>query len=142
MAKQTTRTAANDIQSLFDPKNYQDMLGTWSDYNARVTTLVVDAASKSSDVANDTAQEAFSNVRELASAKTDPADYAKAYSTFAQKQMELFMRTAQSLGGIAQHTGQQSVDVASSAGQDMGAKVASKAEEAANTTKSAASKAS
>lgn len=142
MAKQDTRSAADDMQNLFNPENYQDMFRTMASYNERMAQLVINAAAKSSDVANDTAQQAFSNLREVTSVKGDPSEYAQAYSEFAQKQADLVMRTAQSLGEIAQNTGQETAEMASNAGQQMGDKAAAKADEAAGTAKSAAKKAS
>ena len=139
--KQNTKSAANDLQNLFTRKGYQDLFKTWGQTAERMTAITTDAATRSSDIANDTAKEAFSNLREVAQVRDEPADYGKAYSDFAQKQMDLFMRTAQAFATVSQNTATEATELASKAGEDMGQKAAANVQGAADKATSAANKA-
>ena len=106
--QQNAKSAATDIQSLFDPRGYQDVFRTWAQMNERVTGLMVDAAEKTTEIAHGTTQEALSNVREVTQVRDEPADYGQAYSDFVQKQGDLFMRTARSYAEVTQSSASQS----------------------------------
>ena len=136
-----TRAAANDIQSLFDPQGYQDVFKTWARMNERFTGLMVDAAARTTDISHETTQEALSNLRDASQVRDEPAEYGQAYSEFAQKQMDLFMRTAQSLAEVTQKTASDATDLASEAGQQIGDKAAANTQGAADKAGSAAKKA-
>ncbi len=140
MAKQTTN-ATQDLRNLFDPQGYQDLVKTWAGYNERLTSIFVEAATKSTDIASQSAQETFSNVRGVATVRDEPRDYAQAYSDFVQKQMDLLMRTMQSFGEVTQKAGSETTDLATAAGEEMGQKIGANAEEAADKATSAAKKA-
>ena len=139
--QQNAKSAATDIQSLFDPRGYQDIFRTWAQMNERVTGLMVDAAEKTTEIAHGTTQEALSNVREVTQVRDEPADYGQAYSDFVQKQGELFMRTARSYAEVTQSSASQASELASEAGQEIGDKVAANAQGAADKASSAAKKA-
>ena len=142
MAKQqNAKSAASDIQNLFDPKGYQNVLRTWASMNERMTAIAVEAGNRSTDIANDTAKEAFANIREVTQVRDEPADYGKAYSDFVQKQMDLFMRTAQAYADVTQKAGTETTDLASKAGEEISDKAAANAETAADKAGSAAKKA-
>ncbi len=138
MAKQTTKTAANDMQTLFDPKEYQDAFKTWASMNARMASIAAEAGTRATDIASATAKEAFSNVRDLVQAREEPAAYGKAYTDFVQKQTELFTRTTQSYANETQKVSTEAAEMASKAGEDITDKVTATAEGAAKTAKKAA----
>ncbi len=137
MAKQNAKSATNDIQSLFDPQGYQDVLKTWASMNERMTSLVVEAGLQVTDVTSATTKEALSNVRELTQVRDETADYGKAYTDFVQKQTELFTRTVQAYASEAQKVNAMSTDMATKAGEE----IADKATTVADTTAQAARKA-
>jgi hypothetical protein len=141
MAKQNTKSATNDIQSLFDPKGYEDIFKTLASANERMTSIVVETATKSTDIASDTAKEAFSNLREATAVRDEPADYGKAYSDFVQKQMDLFMRTAQSFSGVTQEFGTETTEFASKTGEELSSKVTETANQAKDKATDAVKKA-
>lgn len=141
MAKQNTKSATNDIQSLFDPQGFQDVFKTMTSANERMTSLMVEAATKSTDIAKDTAKEAFSNLREVTAVRDEPADYSKAYSDFMQKQMDLVMGTSKSLSEVTQKFGTEATEFASKTGEELSSKVTEKAHQATDTAKNAAKKA-
>ena len=139
--KQNTKSAAQDLQSLFTPQGYEDIFKTWAQTTERMTGIATDAATRNTDIAHDTAKEAFANIREVAQVRDEPAAYGQAYSDFLQKQMDLFMRTAQSFANVTQSTASEATELASKAGEDMGQKVAVNAQGAAKTATNAANKA-
>ncbi|SER88147.1 Phasin protein [Tranquillimonas rosea] len=139
MAKQNTKSAATDLQNLFDPQGYQDIFQSWAQTGERMMGIATEAATRSTDIASESAKETFSNLREVSQVRDEPADYGKAYSDFAQKQMNLFMRTAQSMSEIGQKTSAEATGLASQAGEDLGNKVAANTQSAANTAAKKAS---
>ncbi len=141
MAKQNAKSAANDMQSLFDPQGYQDVFKTWASMNERMASIAVEAGTRATDIASETAKEAFSNIRELTQVRDEPAEYGKAYTDFVQKQTELFTRTAQTYANETQKIGSETSDLTSRAGKAITDKVAANAEGAVQTARSAASKA-
>jgi hypothetical protein len=141
MTKKNTKSATNDIQSLFDPQGFQDVFKTLTSANERMASIVIEAATKSTDIAVDTAKEAFSNLREVTAVRDEPTDYGKAYSDFAQKQADLFMRTSKSLGGVTQELGTETTEFASKTGEELSGKMTEKANQAANKTTKAEEKA-
>ena len=141
MAKQSTKSAANDIQSLFDPQGYQNVFKTWASMNERMMSLAVESGTRVTDIASATAKETFSNVRDLTQARDEPAAYGQAYADFLQKQTELFTRTAQAYVTETQKVGADTAELASKAGEDMTGKIAANSDRAAKTARSAANKA-
>lgn len=124
MAKQNTKSAVNDMQSLFNPQGYQDMFKTWAGMNERMASLAVEAGTRATDIGSATAKEALANVRELTQVRNEPAEYGKAYTDFMQKQTDLFTRTAQAYANETQKVGSETVDLASKAGEEITGKVA------------------
>jgi len=141
MAKQNTQSAANDIQNMFDPRGYQNVFKTWASMNERMANIAVEAGTRSTDIASETAKEAFDNIREVSQVRDEAADYGKAYSDFMQKQMDLFMRTAQNFADVTQKAGQETTEMASKTGEEIADKAARNAEGAADKAGSAAKKA-
>ena len=120
MATQNSKSAATDIQNLFDPQGYQDVFKTWAHMKERVAGMLVDAASRITEIASGTTQDALSNIREVNQVRDEPAEYGQAVSDFAQKQMDLFMRTTQAYADVSQKTASQASELASEAGQKIG----------------------
>lgn len=141
MAKQNEKAAANEVQSLFNPQGYHDIFKTWASANERMTSIAVEAGTRATDIASETAKEVLSNVRELSQVRDEPTAYGKAYADFVQKQMELFTRSAQSFADETQRAGSKTAELASDAGQEMTDKVADNTDSAAKTARSAANKA-
>ena len=140
MAKQTTKSAATDIQSLFDPQGYQDVFNTWASMNERMTSLAVEAGTRVTDIASETAKETFTNVRDLTQARDEPAAYGQAYADFLKKQTELFTQTVQAYATETQKVGGETAELASKAGEEMSDKIAANTDRAAKTVRSAANK--
>ncbi|QFU09330.1 Phasin protein [Rhodobacteraceae bacterium THAF1] len=141
MAKQSNKAAANDMQSMFDPQNYQNVFKTWAEMNERVTTMMVEAGQRSVDIAHETANESFSNIRDVAQVREEPSEYSRVYSDFMQKQMELARRTIESFSAVSKQTAFEAAEVAQDAGKTMTDQASENAERATNKAESAAKKA-
>jgi hypothetical protein len=141
MAKQNAKSATNDLQNLFDPQGYQDVFKTWASMNERMASIAVDAGTRATDIASETTKEALSNMRDLTKGRDEVSEYGKAYTDFVQKQTELFTQAAQSYSNEAQKVGTEAAEFASKAGKEVGDKVTTAAEGAAETVRSAAKKA-
>lgn len=141
MAEQTQKSAANDIQSMFDPETFQDFFKTWANMNERLTSIMVDAGQRSTKIASETTDEALSNLRAAAEVREDPTQYVQAYGTLMQKQMELAVRAMQSCAEVNQHTGSEAADLASETGSKVTEKATENAERLADKASAAAKKA-
>ena len=141
MATKNQKSAANDVQNMFDPQNYQSVLKTWANMNERVTAMLVDAGHRSTEITSETANEALTNLRDVTQVRDEPAEYGQAYSDFVQKQMDLAMRTVQAYADVTQRTGSKASELASEAGEKVADKVSENADRAADKASSAAKKA-
>ena len=141
MAKQNQKSAANDIQNLFDPQNYQNVFKTWATTNERLTELMVGAGERTTDITSETAKEAFSNLRDVSQVRDEPAEYGQAYSDFVQKQMDLFMRAARSLAEVSQKPSTETAELASEAGEQITGTIAANTERATDKASSVVKKA-
>ena len=138
MAKQNAKSTANDIQSLFDPKGYQDIFKSWASTSERMGSLAVETGTRMTDIASKTMQETLSNIREMSHVRDDPSDYGKVCTDFLQKQTDLLSRTGQAFSEAAQKAGGETADLASKAGEEMTGKVVAATESAAKTAQAAA----
>lgn len=141
MAKQNSKSAADDMQTLFDPRGYQNVFKTWASFNERMSTIAIDAMTKSTEIATEATQQSLSNLRDITAVRDEPAEYGQAYSDFVQKQADLLMRTGQSLGEVSQKAGSETSELASTTGEEMAGKVATDAKSASDRATSAAKKA-
>jgi hypothetical protein len=141
MAKQNAKSAMTDIQNLFDPQGYQDVFKTWASMNERMASIAVDAGTRATDIASETAKEALSNIRDLTKVRDDVSEYGTAYTDFVKKQTELFTQAAQSYSNETQKVGTDAAELASKSGEEIGNKVTTAAEGAVETARSAAKKA-
>lgn len=123
MAKQTAKSAANDIQGLFDPKGYENIFKTWASMNERMVSLAVETGTRMTDFASEASKETLSNMREVTQVRDGPAQYGKAYTDFMQKQADLFSRTGQTFANETQKFGGETADLASKAGEEETGKV-------------------
>jgi hypothetical protein len=138
MAKQSTKSAANDIRNLLDPQGYQDVVKTWASTNERMMSLAVASGTRATDIASESAKETFSNVRDLTQTRDEPAAYGQAFADFLQKQTELFTRTVQAYAAETQKVGGETAELVSKAGEDVTNKIAATTEGAVKTARSAA----
>ncbi|MGY3436431.1 MULTISPECIES: phasin family protein [unclassified Marinovum] len=138
MTTQNTQTAMFDIQNLFNPKGSQDLFKSVASMNERMTAIFVEAGTRSVEIMTATTKQSLSNLSEVAQVREEPAEYTKAYSEFAQKQMDLLKRSAQEVGEVNQKAGTETQELISEVGEEVNGKVAASAKEATDKFKSAA----
>ncbi len=136
------KSAANDIQSMFDPQGYQNVFKTWASMNERMTSIIVEAGTRSINIMSDTAKESLSNLSEATQVRDEPTDYSRAYNDFAQKQMNLLQRSAQDVGDVTKEAGTEATELTSKVGEELSDEVSANANGAADKVNSAAEKAS
>lgn len=132
MTTKNTQTAANQIQSLFNMQGNQDVFKTWASMNERLTAIVAEAGTRSIDIMSTTAKEALSNLTEATQVREEMADYGKAYSDLAQKQMDLLKRSAQEIGEVTKEAGTETTELAKKAGEELSDNVAANVDGAAD----------
>lgn len=130
---QSTKSAVNDIQSLFNRQGGQKVLKMWASMNERMTSLIVEAGTRSIDIMSNASKEALSNLRDATQVRDEPAEYGKAYSDFARKHMELLKRAAQDVGELTQKAGSATAELASKASEELSDKCTANAKETADT---------
>ncbi|MFD2739624.1 phasin family protein [Sulfitobacter aestuarii] len=130
MTTQNTQTPMFDMQSLFNPKSSHELFKTMASMNERMTAIFVEAGTRSVEIMTATAKQSLSNLSEVAQVREEPADYAKAYSEFAQKQMDLLKRSAQDIGEVTQEAGTETQELTSELGEEVNGKVAASTKEA------------
>lgn len=102
----------------------------WANMNERMTAIFVKTSTRSIEIVSNTTKEALSNLGEAVQVRENAADYTKAYSDFAQKQVELLKRTAQEVGDLTKQAGTETKELATEAGEELSSKVAANAKEA------------
>lgn len=130
MATQNTESAVHNFQSLFNAQGNQDAVKMMAGMTERMTAIFVEAGTRSVEIMSNAAKEALSNIGEATQVRDNPAEYAKAYGDFAQKQMDLMTRAAQNVGEVTQKAGTETKELASEAGEEVSDKVAASTKEA------------
>ena len=129
-ATETMESAAHQMQSMFNAQGYQNVLRTWAGMNERMTSIFVDAGTRSIDIMSEKTKEALSNLRDVTQVRDEAAEYTQAYSDFAQKQMNLVKSLAQEVGEVTQQAGNETKDLATSAGQELNEKISENVKDA------------
>lgn len=119
MEVQNVKSAAQNLQGLFNPQGYQNVLKTWAGVSERMTSIFVDAGTRSVDIMSAKTKEALSNLREVSQVRDEPAAYSQAYSDFARKQIDLLKSITQDVGEVTQKVGAETKELATNAGQEL-----------------------
>ncbi len=136
-------TNLNDFTKTFaiDPKTIQNGFKTWAGFGEQMSSITLNAAAKSNEIAAKGAQEAFANLRDVAVVRDEPAAYGQAFAEFAQKQMQLALRTAEAFGGVAKAAQTDTGELVSKAGEQAAGSIAANTNATARKTRAAAKKA-
>lgn len=131
METQNMNAATQSFQSMFNAQGYQNVFKTWATINERVASILIDTGTRSVDIMSDKTKEALTNLREVTQVRDDVTDYGKAYSEFAQKQINLLKTTAQEVGELTREAGTRTQQLASDAGEDVSEKATTELSQAA-----------
>ncbi|MEO0945118.1 MAG: phasin family protein [Pseudomonadota bacterium] len=107
--------------------------------NEKLATAAIDAASATQDLGNAWAKDTFGKMLELAKAKADPSDYAKAFADAATDQSEVAVKNLTALADIAKSSQTEVLQLLAAAGKEMN-EDAAKALKAASETATKATK--
>ena len=132
MAMQNTNFDAGNLKGMFNLQGYQNILKTWASMNERMTSIFVEAGTRSVDIMSEKTKEALSNLREVTQVRDEPAEYTQAYSDFAQKQVDLLKSVAEEVGKVTQQVGTETKELASEAGQELNDKITANVKGAAD----------
>ncbi|EPX75564.1 hypothetical protein [Salipiger mucosus] len=120
-----------DMPKMMDTKAFEDSFKTAADFNEKLAGVMLDSASKATDVMAGSAKETFGNMRSLSAARSEPTAYGQVFSDFMQAQMQVGQRTTEALAQIAQNAGGEFTGIAQKAGETTAEKTTTAAKSAA-----------
>ncbi|MBQ1202985.1 MAG: phasin family protein, partial [Loktanella sp.] len=107
----------------------------------KMSAVAIDAAHKSTELSAKWAQDTLTKMQEITSAKTEPADYAKAMTDFATATSESAAEHMAAFAEIAKKVQTQTMELVLAAGKDMSEEMSAAAKKATNEVTAAAKKA-
>lgn len=108
----------------------------------KLSGVALEAAGKSAELSSHWAQDTLAKVNDIAKAKDEPADYAKAMTDFASATAEVAAENMAAFAEIAKKVQMDTVELMISAGKDMGQDASAAMQKAASDVTSAAKPAS
>ncbi|MEO0937301.1 MAG: phasin family protein [Pseudomonadota bacterium] len=122
MAKTQDMTAMfKDMMGAFpvDTAAMQDAFKTATTLNEKLSGVALDAAEKSADISSKWTKETLARMTDMAKAKAEPADYAKAMTDFASANAEAAAEHMAAFAEIAKKVQMDTVELMMAAGKDM-----------------------
>lgn len=143
MAKTQDFTAVfKDMMGAFpvDTKAMEESFKTQTALAEKMSAVAIDAAGKSSELSAKWTQETLGKLQAMATAKTEPADYAKAMTDFASAAAETAAEHMAAFAEIAKKVQTQTMELVLAAGKDMSEEMTAAAKKATNDVTAAAKK--
>lgn len=126
-----------------DTAAMEDAFKTTATLNEKLSTVAIDAATKSSEISTKWTKDTLSKMSDISKAKAEPADYAKAMTDFASAQAEMAAEHMAAFAEVAKKVQMDTVELMMAAGKDFSeeatAAVKKATAEATATAKKAAS---
>ena len=123
MAKQAQDFTAvfKDMMGAFpvDTKAMDDAFKSATSLNEKMAHVALDAAEKSTEIGSKWTMDTITRMGDLAKAKAEPADYAKAMTDFASAQAETAAEHMAAFAEIAKKVQTQTVELMMAAGKEM-----------------------
>ena len=122
MAKTQDITAVmKDMMGAFpvDTKAMEDAFKTTATLNEKLSSVAMEAAEKSADLSSKWTKDTIAKFSEMAKAKAEPADYAKAMTDFASASAEVAAENMAAFAEIAKKVQMETVELMMAAGKDM-----------------------
>lgn len=144
MAKaQDMNTVMKDIMGAFpvDTKAMEDAFKNQAELSEKLSGVAFDAVEKSAEISNKWTKETLAKMNEMAKAKSDPADYAKAMTDFASASAEVAAENMAAFAEVAKKVQSETVELLMSAGKDMQEDTAKAVKKASEDMTAAAKKA-
>jgi hypothetical protein len=124
-----------------DTKAMEEQFKSSSTMAEKMSGVAIDAAGKSAELSAKWTKETLSKVEAMASAKADPADYAKAITDFASTSAEAASEHMSAFAEIAKKVQAQTMELMMAAGKGMSEDMSAAAKKAQSEMTSAAKKA-
>jgi len=142
-ATQDFTAAFKDVMGAFpvDTKAMEGMFKNQSVLNEKMSAVAIDAAQKSTDLSAKWAQDTLSKVSSMATAKAEPADYAKSMTDFFSAYSEAAAEHMAAFAEIAKKAQTESLELVMAAGKDFSEEATAVAKKAQTEMTSAAKKA-
>lgn len=144
MAKTQDFTAVfKDIMGAFpvDTKAMEEQFKSSTTLAEKMSTVTLDAAGKSTELSAKWAQETMTKMQALATAKTEPADYAKSMTDFASNAAEAAAEHMAAFAEIAKKVQTETLELMMAAGKDASEEMTAAATKATADVTAAAKKA-
>lgn len=124
-----------------DTKAMEEQFKSSSTMAEKMSGVAIDAAGKSAELSAKWTKETLSKVEAMASAKADPADYAKAMTDFASTSAEAASEHMSAFAEIAKKVQAQTMELMMAAGKGMSEDMSAAAKKAQTEMTSVAKKA-
>lgn len=142
-ATQDFTAAFKDIMGAFpvDTKAMEGMFKNQAVLSEKMSAVAVDAAQKSTDLSAKWAQDTLAKVSAIATAKAEPADYAKSVTDFFTAYAEGAAEHMAAYAEIAKKAQTESLELVMAAGKDLSEEAQAAAKKATTELTAAAKKA-
>ncbi|MBU2992834.1 Phasin [Octadecabacter sp. 1_MG-2023] len=124
-----------------DTKAFEDAYKTQTALSEKLSAVSIDAAKKSTEISAKWAQDTLAKITTVASAKAEPADYAKSVTDFASASAEAAAENMAAFAEIAKKVQTETLELLMAAGKDMGEDMSAAAKKATDDVAAAAKKA-
>lgn len=124
-----------------DTKAMEEQFKNQTAMAEKMSTVALDAAGKSAELSAKWTKETIAKMEAMSTAKTEPADYAKAMTDFASTFGESAAEHMAAFAEIAKKVQTQTMELVMAAGKDMSEEMTAAAKKAADEVTSAAKKA-
>ncbi|THD75752.1 phasin, PhaP [Thalassobius vesicularis] len=123
-----------------DTKAFEDAFKTQATLNEKLAGVALSAAEKSSDISAKWTKDTLSKLADMAKAKAEPADYAKALTDFASASAEVAAENMAAFAEIAKKVQMETVELLMAAGKDITEEASAAVQKAAKEATVAAKK--
>jgi len=144
MAKTQDFTAVfKDFLGTFpvDTKAMEDAFKNQAALSEKLSTVALSAAEQSAEISNKWAKETLAKLGDMAKAKTEPADYAKAMTDFASANAEVAAEHMAAFAEVSKKVQMETVELLLAAGKSMQEDAATAVKKAADDVTAATKKA-
>jgi hypothetical protein len=124
-----------------DTKAMEDAFKTQTSLTEKLSAVSIDAAQKSTELSAKWTQDTLAKMTEMAKAKDEPADYAKAMSDFTSASSEAAAEHMAAFAEIAKKVQTETMELMMAAGKDMSEDMNAAAKKATQDVTAAAKKA-
>jgi ADP-heptose:LPS heptosyltransferase len=124
-----------------DTAALEDAFKNTATLNEKLTGVALEAAEKSSEISSKWTKDTLTKLAEMAKAKAEPADYAKAMTDFASAQAEVAAENMAAFAEVAKKVQSETVELLMAAGKDATEEATAAVKKATNDVTTAAKKA-